>query len=457
MGLKKIAILSVCSVLTLGTVLSQEIRKTRVAIIGGGMAGVSAAHFIQEIDKNAEISVFEKMQNLGGNGITIKVQSPSGKEVFVDAGPQYFAEGPWDNYIQFLKDYNVYNKERISKFEGSFIIKNTQLDSIEFVSPLSSKLRGEKIKNLKQFLKFYSSAHAIYKHPEKNKYASIGEFVENLDVTKEFKNSVVVPFLAASLGTTTDDILKTSTVDIVKLFAFNKALGKNEFMVFNDGMGTMIQLVGNQLKLKGVDIQTTTEVIGFRTTSEGNEITFKKNGVQHKDVFDFIVFAVHADQAKKIFNSTASNPELVKILENFKYFEARIVIHKDSSFVDQRKHSFLNIYTENLSREVISSTMNLGMINSDLNGLYKSWMNEKAMLNVKAKDLFIHQEIFYHPLITPEFNAALKELKQLEKVMPSIHIAGGWSEGLETQETAVLSGKSAAEKYKMFLSYSKKL
>lgn len=34
--------------------------QTKVAVIGGGIAGVSAAHYIHQYDKNVEITLFEK-------------------------------------------------------------------------------------------------------------------------------------------------------------------------------------------------------------------------------------------------------------------------------------------------------------------------------------------------------------------------------------------------------------
>ena len=43
----------------------------KIAVIGGGMAGVSAAHHILALNENIEITIFEKEAELGGNGRTI--------------------------------------------------------------------------------------------------------------------------------------------------------------------------------------------------------------------------------------------------------------------------------------------------------------------------------------------------------------------------------------------------
>jgi hypothetical protein len=53
-------------------------------------------------------------------------------------------------------------------------------------------------------------------------------------------------------------------------------------------------------------------------------------------------------------------------------------------------------------------------------------------------------------MITPEFKLDLIKLKEIEKKYSNIYFAGGWSEGLETQETAIISGMNASLKYQAF-------
>lgn len=83
-----------------------------------------------------------------------------------------------------------------------------------------------------------------------------------------------------------------------------------------------------------------------------------------------------------------------------------------------------------------------------MNGIYKSWMPEEDTQRVKEKGLLLHETTFYHPLITPEFVAHLHELKVLSGKLEGICIIGGWTEGLETQNSAVVSAKRAVEVYK---------
>ncbi|MGB0915161.1 MAG: FAD-dependent oxidoreductase [Crocinitomicaceae bacterium] len=415
----------------------------RVAIIGGGMSGISAANSILKADSSATITIYEKEAILGGNAQSVAIPNENGEIIYVDAGPQYFAEGPWDQYIQFLKDFNLYDPDGFSSFEGSFVINSGNSNSPNYVSPANGSLRGGKLSQSLQFLKFYKAANKICVGKTRDYPAHIGDWVESLKTKKEFNTEVVYPFLASSLGTTIDEIKGTDTREIVSLFAFRKALKKGNFLVSKEGMGTLINHAGNSLSTMGVEIKTSSPVNKVQLINNG--VSVSANGVT--ETFDFVVFATHPYQAAKLIDEN----ELKKTLNKFEYFKAHIVLHSDSTFVNNERVSFLNIKTNVTNSELISNTMNLSVVNSMYAGIYKSWLQTDDVDRVKANGTFLHEVIFSHPMITPEFKMYLIELKKLENNYPNIYFAGGWSEGLETQETAIISGQKASEKYQSFM------
>lgn len=50
----------------------QILAQNRIAIVGGGMAGVATAHYLIKENPTAKITVFEKNPILGGNAHTIE-------------------------------------------------------------------------------------------------------------------------------------------------------------------------------------------------------------------------------------------------------------------------------------------------------------------------------------------------------------------------------------------------
>ena len=418
----------------------------KIAIIGGGIAGVSAAHHILELTENVHITVFEKKLELGGNARTIEVENNFGNLVSIDAGAQYFKDELWANYIALLKAYNLYNENPIFAFDGSAVIENDLDDKPDFISPNGLKLRGGKFGDAMQFLKFFNAARKVY--DGKIEYApTVGAWVDKLKLKDDFKKKVAIPFLASTLGTTVQQVKICSTKDIVKLFASQKALKKSEFKAFGHGMGLLIQNIGKQLEKNGVVIFRNAEVKHIHLTNEKFILEYNET----ENLFDFVVFAAHPYQVAKITSNEPEFEEITRVLNEFEYFQASIIFHRDTNFIALDGSSFMNVKTSKESNNVLSSTMNLGVVNPEWKGLFKSWMTEQQLELVKTNGMFIHRETFHHPLITPEFHSHLLSLKNLTNELTNIYFAGGWSEGLETQETATNSGKKAAEKVKVFL------
>lgn len=425
--------------------------QTKVAIIGGGMAGVSGAHFILEADPNARIILFEKEVKLGGNGQTVSVKNKAGELVSVDAGPQYFIEGPWDDYIAFLTKTLGANPYKSETLNASLLIQRENQQKPLLISPLGMKLRGEKLGKLLELKRFNKEAYLMYKNPEQWKGISVETWVKQLKFDESYKNEIIYPFIAASLGTTISEIKTTSAVDAVKLFAFRKPKAANKFKVMTDGMGTLIQRVSEKMDPNRITIKCSSPVTKVVRSKDKWLVTYSNNGKDQTELVDFVIFATHADQAAKILKSETSLGEALTCLKQLTYFEVRIALHTDSTFVNNEKPAFLNIIT-NTSNELVSSTMNLSIISPRLDGIYKTWASADDIEQLKKSGKLLHATSFWHPLITTDFIVQLENLHKQIAEFPSLYLSGGWSEGLETQNSAIISGKRAAEKYKTFIS-----
>lgn len=421
-------------------------QQKKILIIGGGTTGISAANEIINNHPEIDLTLIEKERVVGGNAFTYSMDH-NGKQIHIDLGPQYFSDGAWDNYIELLDSYHLHDKTSYAEFPASFTIAKNQQERPFFMTPKNGK-RREKIKTLLTFNKFYSSARKIYKKGEKIEEMTVGQWIDGLKLKSSFKNQTIYSFLSASLGVDHATIRTISANQIVKLFAFQSAMKKNTFKVMNIGMGGVIQQIGDSLEAKGVHIIRNTAVERV-VQNETNYTILTSDGARR--VFDFVVFATHPDAIIKMIEDENVENEFQSDLEKMKYFKAQIVLHKDPQFIHSTYPSFLNIMADT-NGVVTSSTMNLGIIHSDNEGLYKSWLNDDDLAAVKSRGTYITERVFYHPVITPAFMEAVNSLKAKESKVNNLFFAGAWSLGMETQDTAVRSGKLAAEKVKMFLS-----
>ena len=427
-------------------IFSSSSAQNKAAVIGGGIAGTSCAYYLQKSMHYTSITLFEKEEILGGNAQTIEVKNGKQEVVKVDAGPQYFSEGPWNDYLHFLNETIGLSSIATESVAGSLLVQSVHRNRPSIITPLNGKLRGEKISRLLLFKKFNEEAFNLHNHPDPWRGKTIEAWVSSLSFDPDFKTEIIYPFLAASLGTSAEEIKSTSAVEIIKLFAFRKPKLSNKFHIVEEGMGTLIGKIGTTLQEKGVHIRTSSPVQSVTRAGEKYVVHSTTAEKTTTDTFDIVILAVHADQAARILSAENSFSPLKEELSKLPYFKAHIVIHKDPRFINTRYPTFLNIHTDD-NNQLVSSTMNLSVISPRLEGIYKSWMTEELVQNVKEAHNFLYETDFYHPYITPGFIASVEQLKVKLKDFPGLSIIGGWTEGIETQNSAVISAQKAVEKH----------
>jgi uncharacterized protein len=75
----------------------------RIAIIGGGIAGLGCAWLLSKHSKQFEISLFEKDDRLGGHVNTIQVNE-DGKPLAIDTGFIVFNKVTYPNFCKLIDE-----------------------------------------------------------------------------------------------------------------------------------------------------------------------------------------------------------------------------------------------------------------------------------------------------------------------------------------------------------------
>lgn len=90
------------------------VRRRKVAVIGGGVSGLSAAwHLSQQAAATMEVTVFEAADRLGGHAYTVPVPLPNGTTVEVDMGFMVYNETNYPNMVKWFEALNNNNEEVI--------------------------------------------------------------------------------------------------------------------------------------------------------------------------------------------------------------------------------------------------------------------------------------------------------------------------------------------------------
>ncbi|MBF0313289.1 MAG: FAD-dependent oxidoreductase [Oligoflexia bacterium] len=415
----------------------------RIAVIGGGMAGVSATLFFQA--GNYQVELFEKEQALGGNARTLRFKPDDhDSEVTVDMGPDSFAYGAWNSYIDLLNYFDLFKNEDVTAFSPSIAIYKEQksrpilLLPGSNISPWTTLIHPSNVSHSLSMLKFITQARSLYTNPKANPYETVDQWFSRHNFSSSVENTMVKPLLASMTNATLAEVGGVSMLHSIQSLAF-RSVWDRTFYISNIGLGEVIKIIGKKAEeaAKGnVTIHRGNAVIAVEKTAHNLYQLTDQNGVVRE--FDYVIFATHPYQAAKILSSNKSFSDL---LSQFKYNRTYIAVHKDvqEKFTPNGVRAFYNIRLNHQGN--FNLTMNYHAINYRYKNVLKSWISERSEIDrLKNEGLLYGYTEYYHPVVTPKFlklQASVKELSKQEN--HQITFIGGWTTLFETQDTAIRS------------------
>ena len=166
----------------------------KIAVIGSGISGLSAAYFLS---KKHKVDLFEKDDHFGGHSYTIDVEYEKNKKISVDVGFIVFNHQTYPNLINFFKE----NKIDIEKSNMSFSV-SVKDTSIEYCgNGLNGIFANRKnlvnIKFLKMFLdivNFYKKSSNLNNLDTKE---TLGNYLKKQNLSKFFIDYHLIPMVSA--------------------------------------------------------------------------------------------------------------------------------------------------------------------------------------------------------------------------------------------------------------------
>lgn len=133
--------------------------KQRLAVIGGGIAGLGAAWLLR---KRYEVTVFEREGHIGGHSNTVEVEE-DGRQIPIDTGFMVFNKVTYPYLLRLFEELRV----PIKPTEMSFSVRHDELD-IEYngmglnrvFAQRANLVRPRFLKLLAQIMRFFRVANA---------------------------------------------------------------------------------------------------------------------------------------------------------------------------------------------------------------------------------------------------------------------------------------------------------
>ena len=405
-----------------------------LAIIGTGMSGMSAAHFLKE---EYDITLFEKNDYIGGHTNTVYVDE-DGQKKPIDTGFMVFNDVTYPLMIKLFAQLGVssYNTDM------SFSVRDNNID-MEFNGSSLGGLFSQKknifspsyIRMLLDVSKLSKMAQEILTQPRFDNFAV--KDLLTIGFSQRFLDHFLLPMSSAVWSTPNDKIMNFHLRTLIRFFVNHGFLGLDTQHQWKTVTG------GSQsYKLKLIapfenKIKTNCGVLKVKSLGDKIQIT---TGQGEVSLFDKVVFASHADETlAMIENPTALQQEL---LSPFKYQENIALLHTDKSVMPKLKKNWSSwnfIYRED---EIFTIYY--------MNKLQKISDKIDYFININGERFVdaskvIKRIVYHHPVFDTQTAKAQERLPELNTDDNNMYFCGSYFR-YGFHEDALLSSVMLCEK-----------
>lgn len=338
-----------------------NITTPKIAIIGSGVSGLTCAYYLK--DSHA-VTMFESNDYLGGHVNTLDVSvterslfdnpffnktfRPSTEKVAIDTGFIVFNERTYPNFIRLLDELNV----PFQKAEMSFSVKNTYID-FEYNGHTLNSLFSQRrhvlsprfwqfVQQILRFNRETKSLLANFRQADKMQQAALsqqtlGDYLDSHDYGELFKTNYLVPMVSAIWSMGMDDAKRFPLLFFAQFFDNHGLLdvvNRPQWFTLVGGSKQYVKALITRLAAAGTTLYINTPVQAVTRGKDGVSIEFIHQGKRQTQVFDDVVFACHADVARRLLADITEAESA--ILGAFEYTDNEAVLHTDTQVLPKK-------------------------------------------------------------------------------------------------------------------------
>jgi predicted NAD/FAD-binding protein len=316
-----------------GAQVTAQPKRLRVAVIGSGVSGLSAAWLLSSAH---EVIVYEKDRRLGGHANTVQVKTPEGM-MGVDAGFIVFNKPNYPNLTALFDHLGVGVEETDMSFAASIdrgrIEYSGQGLSAVFANRASvfSTAHWAMIRDI---LRFNREARAALDEGLDDDL-TLGAFIRRQGYSTAFVDRFLAPMAAAIWSTPSLDILDYPAASLFRFYA-NHGL----FQVANNPRWNTVT-GGSRVYVDRISAPfaaTARLGCGAACVTRVNDGVLVTDEQGFVDRFDHVVIAAHADRALALIEQPTSQEEA--LFKAFRYQPNKAVVHTDPAAMPTRRRAW---------------------------------------------------------------------------------------------------------------------
>lgn len=413
--------------------------KSRVAIVGSGVSGLTAAYCLRETH---EVTIFEADNRFGGHAHTHEVVGPDGKVRNIDSGFIVHNERTYPNLLRIFRELGI----QTQKTEMSMSI-NCRGCGLQYAGGRGLKgiaaqpwrlLDPRFVHMLVNVPRFFREATRVLNSSDFDEM-SWGEFLTANKFNSYFIRHFAIPLVSCVWSSGDDDALEYPAKH---LFEF---LGHHGMLTLGNSPTWRTVVGGSQMYVRAI-IET------LNAAAHSSPVTSVKRFADHVEIetaqgvenFDQVIIATHANEAVRILKDASI--EESQALSQITYSQNTTWLHTDSAVLPK------------ISGARASWNYMIDSCDSKTESVLVSyWMNKLMLLDGSTdyvvtlngaskvdRTKLIAEMNYEHPIFTHEAVAAAKFLKTAggaRLAFAGAHLGWGF------HEDGARSGVEAAQKF----------
>ncbi|GAB5471220.1 MAG: NAD(P)/FAD-dependent oxidoreductase [Rhodospirillales bacterium] len=302
----------------------------RIAVIGSGAAGLAAAWALSQ---RHEVVLYEAAERLGGHANTVNLPGPDGP-VAVDTGFIVYNEPNYPNLVRLLAHLGVASIPSTMSFavsmdRGAYEYSGSAgglfAQPRNLVSPSHWRLVGDALRFFRLGRGLLASGGAR---------GSLGDFLEAEGFSQSFRSNHLLPMAAAIWSAPPDEILSFPLATFLRFFDNHGLLqtgGRPQWRSVAGGSRSYVAAIA--ASLGPTRLRLSTPVAAVETHGLGVSVIDAQG---HRDRFDQVVLACHADSARTLLAEGATARER-QVLSAFRYSDNQAFLHGDTALMPRRR------------------------------------------------------------------------------------------------------------------------
>jgi len=300
----------------------------RIAVIGGGVSGITAAYVLARTDR---VTLFEADDRLGGHADTHLVVPPSGPAVGVDTGFIVYNERTYPLLNRLFAELGVATQPAQMSLSVSCDGCGLRYAGKRGLAGLAAGLprgRGRYLRMLAEIPRFHRAARRQGLSDQ-----TLEDFLRTNRVSPYCVTHFVLPLVASVWSCPSGTALRYPASYLFRFLANHGMLsvsGSPAWRTVTGGSREYVERAAKQLR----DIRLGTPVRSVRRHADHVRLR-DAAGVVHR--FDAVVIATHPDQALRLLDPPTDAERAV--LGAFTYTANPAVLHTDTRLLPPSRHT----------------------------------------------------------------------------------------------------------------------